>query len=329
MTTLVNAPVLPTLQPGEIVALSFENAGVDTLAAGIATFGQVFAQGDLGPKAGLTAMVDGRVVPVQIDVKTTWPDGSVKMAVLSISRPEIAAGQSLGVVVAAAPAAAASPVDIAAVISGHSFSVSIDFVGRAPVNVDVLGALKTALADGSASFWQQGPLATEARVQIPVDGTSMRLVFDVTAYANGEISVSARFANDRAMEAVGGRLDYTVRIAMDGVEVARETVSQAQYQSWHRDFATGVDGGQGAGEPDAGWLNIRHDVGYLQQTGAVPHYDLGSPHIRWARRKRRAPCRGTCTTSPTAPGSTRTTTPSFGSTSAAVPEHLAIRPPPA
>lgn len=274
MTTLVTAPVFPTLQPGEIVALSLENAGAGTLAAGIASFGQVFGQGDLIAGSSLVAMIRGEAVPVQIDVKTTWPDGSVKMAVLSIARPEMAAGQSLDVVLAAAPASAAPPVDLLAVAAGHSFTVDLAIVGRAPLSIDVLGALRTAMADGSATFWQQGPLATEARVQIPVDGTSMRLVFDVTAYANGEIAVSARFANDRAMEAVGGRLDYTVRIVMDGAEVARETVSQAQYQSWHRDFASGADGGQGAGDPAAGWLNIRHDIGYLQQTGAVPHYDL-------------------------------------------------------
>ncbi|QYU68502.1 DMT family transporter [Leptolyngbya sp. 15MV] len=141
--------------------------------------------------------------------------------------------------------------------------------------MDVLAALRTAIADGKASFWQDGALASQARVEIPIDGTAMRLVFDVTAFAGGGLSVDAMFNNDRAMENVGGRVNYTATVTMNGREVLRETVSQGLYQNWHEDFSSNNrDGSQGLGSANAGWLNIRQDMAYLEKTAAIPGYDL-------------------------------------------------------
>ncbi|MCG7364408.1 hypothetical protein MHZ93_24450, partial [Roseomonas sp. ACRSG] len=65
------------------IDLSLENAGAATLESGVATFGQVFSQGELPAGGGLKALVGGVEVAVQLDVKTTYADGSAKMAVVS------------------------------------------------------------------------------------------------------------------------------------------------------------------------------------------------------------------------------------------------------
>ncbi|WP_135467464.1 calcium-binding protein [Crenalkalicoccus roseus] len=266
--------------PDQIASITLQNAGKASLAAGIATMGQVFAPGELPPGSGLQAWIGGKVVPVQLDVRTTHPDGSVKMAVLSLARPALAAGEAVEVALTRAdvPVAAAggpAALDLAAATEGRSFTVDLAIAGRAPMHLDVLEALRDALAEGTASFWQQGALATQARVEILIPDSSMRLLFDVTAFQGGGLKVEAQFNNDRAMETTGGRLDYEVVVRMDGQEVAREALSQAQYQNWHRTFsATDRDGGQGLGSPEAGWLNIRHDVAKLGQLGVVADYDL-------------------------------------------------------
>ncbi|NJN05560.1 MAG: hypothetical protein HC814_03025, partial [Rhodobacteraceae bacterium] len=147
-------------------------------------------------------------------------------------------------------------------------------LGSAPITVDVLAALRKGLADGSASVWQSGPLASQARVEVDVPG-SMRLKFDVTAFKDGQISVDATFANDEAMEVSGGRVAYQVVARLDGATVISETVSQGQYQTWHREVSSGgANGTTGLGDAQAGWLNIRSDVEYLKATGAVAQYDL-------------------------------------------------------
>ncbi|MBP0496574.1 hypothetical protein J5Y10_27625, partial [Roseomonas sp. SG15] len=143
-------------------------------------------------------------------------------------------------------------------------------------SIDVLDALRHALADGSASFWQSGPLASQARVEIPLEG-SQRLVFDVTAYKGGGLSVEAGFNNDGAMGATGGRVAYGLTVTMDGHTVAQESVDQGQYQNWHRTFSSNsTDGGQGLGGPAEGWLNIRHDIDHLETTGAIAEYNLAN-----------------------------------------------------
>jgi hypothetical protein len=140
--------------------------------------------------------------------------------------------------------------------------------------VDVLAELAKALDAGTASFWQQGELSSQARVEVMLAG-SQRLVFDVTAFKGGGFAVDAQFNNDRAMEAVGGPVSYNLAVRMDGHQVMNESVTQAQYQNVQRSFASNNrDGGQGLGDASQGWLNIRQDIDHLQATGAVANYDL-------------------------------------------------------
>ncbi|MDB5376154.1 MAG: hypothetical protein JWR00_600, partial [Rubritepida sp.] len=259
----------------DIVKLTLENAGVSNLGAGVATFGQVFLPGEVPAGSGLVANTSDGSQAVQFDVKTRYADGSVKMAVVSMERPDIAAGGHLDVTLATAAPTSAAALDLAQALTGHSFSVDLSVQGGSHTQVDVLAALQKALADGSASVWQEGALATQARVEVPLDG-SQRLVFDVTAFKGGGFSVDAQFNNDQAMETTGGRVSYDVVVNMDGKEALRETVDQGQYQNWHESFSSdATDGGQGTGSPDAGWLNIRQDVAHLQAAGVVAGYDLG------------------------------------------------------
>jgi hypothetical protein len=245
-------PQAPALSAGEIVGLTLQNAGAGVLAAGVATFGQAFLAGDVPAGSSLVARIGGALVPVQMDAKTFHPDGSVKFAVLSLLRPELAAGESVAVTFAAAPGGAAAPaIDLDAALAGRSFVVEITPAGGPRQQIDVLAALRQGLADGSASFWQQGPLATEARVAVDLPG-SQRLVFDVTVFQGGGYAVEAQFNNDEAMGPTGGTVTYEAVVRMDGLEVDRKTVTQAQYQNWRETYATTAMAGRGSAIRPAG-----------------------------------------------------------------------------
>ncbi|MFL1463411.1 beta strand repeat-containing protein [Roseococcus sp. DSY-14] len=275
MSGTVLLPQMTAVNASDITGVILENAGAGVLAAGVATFGQTFVAGDLPAGAALVARIGGVDVPVQVDAKTFNADGSVKFAVLSIERPALAAGESLEVALRAAPAAPAAPaIDLASALAGRSLVVEVTPAGGGAITVDVLAALKGALAAGTASFWQQGELASEARVTVDLPG-SQRLVVDVTVFKDGEYSATIQFNNDEAMTASGGTVSYQAVVRMDGVEVDRESVTQAQYQNWRGTYASSdANGGQGLGEETAGWLNIQHDVAYLQASGAVARFDL-------------------------------------------------------
>ncbi|WP_421994633.1 carbohydrate-binding domain-containing protein [Roseococcus sp.] len=191
-----------------------------------------------------------------------------------MDRPAIAAGASLDVTLATAAPKQVEALDLAQALAGHSFHVDMAVHGGEHVTVDVLAALKVALADGTASFWQQGELTSQARVEVPLDG-SQRFVFDVTVFKGGGISVDAQFNNDGAMGANGGRVAYDIAVTMDGRQALSASVDQGQYQNWHESFSSNAtDGGQETGSPEAGWLNIRQDVAHLQAAGVVAGYDL-------------------------------------------------------
>jgi Ca2+-binding RTX toxin-like protein len=255
-----------------ITSLVFQNAGVATLEGGFTTLGQVFQPGALMPGQALFAELGGVTVPVQVDVRNTHPDGSVKTAALTLARPTLAPWQEVEVgLVAGGAEAAAMPVSLASVLAGHSATLSLAIEdGRAPLTIDIGAAMSEALAAGTASFWQQGPFATQARIEIPVENSAMRIVLDVTGYQDGEIRLTVGLNNDRAMEEVGGRIVYVASVTLDGETVFERGVSQGQYQRVSLDFASsGLHGIQGLGAPHEGWLNIKHDLDYLNSTNAV------------------------------------------------------------
>lgn len=272
--------------PEPITSVVFQNAGVTSLVGGLTSFGQTFQAGDLHPGQTLYAELGGRLVPVQVDVRNTYADGSVKTAVLTMERPALEPWQEAEATLLTGAAAPAAPaVSLPGVLAGHSATLSLAIEGRAPLTIDIGKAVTDAIAAGTASFWQQGPYATQARVEIPVGDSSMRVVLDVTGYADGEMRFTVGLNNDRVMEAVGGRLDYTATVTLDGATVFDQALSHAQYQRVALDFASSeMHGIQGLGAPDAGWLNIKHDIEYLKASNAIFQFDTefeASPsHLR-------------------------------------------------
>ena len=128
---------------GGIAVVTLENVGAATLARGITSFGQTFAAGDLPPGGTLLAQIGRNTVPVQVDVKTTWPDGSAKMAVITLERPALAAGEERQVVLVADTAPEAPALDLATALAGRDFAVTLTPAGKAAIQIDVLDALLT------------------------------------------------------------------------------------------------------------------------------------------------------------------------------------------
>jgi len=218
-----------TLPNGYINSIGYQNSGQQLLVSGIATSGIVFKPGELASGGGLTATIGGVQVAVQVDVKTTYADGSAKMAVLSLARPDIAAGATVEALLAVAPAGTLSPpaLNLDTALAGHSFAVDITTAGVTS-HVDVLAALHDALAHGTASFWQTGALASQARVEVALGG-SQRLVFDVTAFANGAWQGDAHYSVT---------LDGAVLVA-DGVATASHAAGAHGLVDLHPALAAG------------------------------------------------------------------------------------------
>ena len=247
-------PALPAPQTGsDVVAVRLQNSGV----ARYVTFGQAFKRGDVPAGASLVAKIGGTTVPVQVDVKTAYPDGSVRFAAVTILAP----GSGDTDAILALGGSSGAPLSLPVALASHNLTVTLS--GGTAATIDATQALTSAIAAGQARYWLNGPLAAQARVDVPVVG-ALHVIFDLTVYADGTVTTDATFANDYAMGSVGGTRSYTATIRRNGQAVyTSPALTHYQYQQWRW-----TDG--------SGAVNVQRDVPYLLATGVLPNYDLAT-----------------------------------------------------
>lgn len=81
--TIAPASVPQSQQGDDVVGVRLVSEGSSGGGAR-ASFGEAFPQGRLPAGSGLAARVNGRDVPAQLDVKTSYPDGSVHTAIVTV-----------------------------------------------------------------------------------------------------------------------------------------------------------------------------------------------------------------------------------------------------
>ena len=150
---------------------SSEPLATVTLTPGWATFGQALPAG-----VASDALQVG-TLPTQTDVKTRWPDGSIRFAVVT-TKIEVAGSYSIRV--------ASSSKE-----RGQRMTLPIDvrFTAFGSEPETAVASLRGAVKPDS--LWLDGPLVTEARWSIvPSDSrgaalSGMRVVFDERTYSDG------------------------------------------------------------------------------------------------------------------------------------------------
>ncbi|HEY8610220.1 MAG TPA: hypothetical protein VIL69_02905 [Roseomonas sp.] len=266
------APLPCLARAGEVVALELEGTGAP--GGTVIVFGQAFRPRDMPRNATLMARgADGQAIPAQLDVVARHADGSARWGVVSLAPAgAIPSGRRLGVVLIAGSEPAAPALDLARALANRQAVLELTPQGGAPWTADLLAPLRGGTP---ADRWQAGPLASQARIVLPVPPaatggvTSLRLVADIAARADGSLWVEAWLRNDVAMRAGGGAAAYTARVLLDGREAVRTgALRQAQYTGWGR-LA-------GSARNSASPPRVRHDAAYLADAGAVPRYDLTS-----------------------------------------------------
>ena len=275
-------PVPCADRPGDLTGFLLEGFG--SPAGTVAVLGQAFRPGDLPRGTRLQGrLADGRAIPVQLDPSVRHPDGSVRFGIVSLLIPALDRDQRLGVVLSRsseASATAEAPLNLEAALAGRQAVVTVTPAGGGQAwQADLLALLRAAATEPAGGRpWQSGPLAVQRRVTAPVPlaavggATSMRLVADIAARADGTLWVDLWLRNDVAMRPGGGAAAYSVRLALDGREVLRTgDLRHFQYQGWGR-----LVGASPGGQPPAAQPLLRPDTAYLAETGAVANYDLST-----------------------------------------------------
>jgi hypothetical protein len=230
---IIMPPVVPRSQTSaDVVGVKLQNTGSARSPAYV-TFGQVFRQGQMLPTDGLSGG--------QLDALALWSDGSVKMAAVTMASNLCAGSETPLMLTKAAPSG--SPLAMPAV----ALTVAIG-----ATTVDFGAALKA-----STDFWLRGPLATQARVDVPVPGQpTMHITADMTAFADGSVLADVQFNNDLTSIATVINppalrpIVYTPTITLNSKVTTFAPVTQYQFQNWHVRVES------------ASQINVQHDLVY-------------------------------------------------------------------
>ena len=251
---------------GGITGVIVESTGRADQANVPLSFGQVFAPGDLPRGAGLAGkLADGTLLPLQLDVKASHPDGSVRHAVVSAILPRLGAGKEFGLALVKSarkpesagvpkPGAGADTV-VAIVVDGVRYSASSDALFK----------------QAKAQTWLHGPVVTELQVAAPLadakgaEHPHLAARFAIRWYgAAKQARVDVAVENNWAYEPDPRNFTYDVTITAGGKQVyAQQGLTHLHHARWRSLAWTG----------EAPALHLRHDTAYLIDSRALPNYD--------------------------------------------------------
>jgi hypothetical protein len=252
-----------------ITGITIETDGGHGEAALPVTFGQVFAPGDLKRTDALHGrLADGSTVPLQLDVKATHADGSVRHAVISALLPAAGKAQALALVKgkSKAEAKAGPPASRQALLdAGFTASASAVIGGQAWT------ASADKLLRQKPEVWLDGPLVTEWLVSAPLrneqgaEHPRLSARFAVRWYrALGKARVDVTIENAWAYQEAPRNETYDAHVLVGGKEVYAKTGLVHYNQArWRKTFWWG----------EVPAVHVRHDSAYLIASRALPNYD--------------------------------------------------------
>jgi hypothetical protein len=235
------------------------------------TFGQLFAPGEVKPGERLVGkLAGGATVPLQLDVKTHYADGSARHAVVSALLPSLGAHKS---VLLALAKDAKGPAQGDA---GAAPKALLDQGFKSCVSATIDGQAWSACADKllagkQVTPWLAGPISREWLVSAPLTNDKgaahpyLAARFAVRWFpAAHKARVDVSVDNDWAYEPDPHNIKYDARITVDGKEVyAKPGLNHIHHARWRKLVWWG----------ETPSVALRYDSPYLVAVRAVPHYD--------------------------------------------------------
>ncbi|HEX8477654.1 MAG TPA: hypothetical protein VF663_04940 [Telluria sp.] len=255
-----------TAAAGAITDVRFQNTGVAQTNVPV-TFGQVFAVGDLKKSDSLVGTLDGAAVPLQVDVKATHADGSVRHAIISAIVPKLAAGKT-GTMSLSAGGNVLQVSGNAGELTNAGFTASVSAI---IAGVKYSASADQLLKSGAKATWLAGPVANEWHVSAPL----------VTAAGVAHPHLTARFAIRYYTTVQKARVDVTIEnawayepgpknftydadVTIGGKSVYNKAgLTHFHHARWRKVFWYGA----------APAVNVQSNVPYLISSRAVPNYD--------------------------------------------------------
>jgi len=252
-----------------------EKGGVTTTNYPV-QIGRPFVPGEIGGSSCVQAVLSpGGSVPTQTDIKTRWPDTSIKHAILSFLIPTLNANQSI--TVNFQPGSCNNtPLTPAQMLDTNQFDFDAQMVFSNGITGNV--SARQMLQDGNFTYWTSGPIATTI---ILADHSANR-VYDVGTDSHRSIrpiihatfwpathQIRVRFIAENTLLTALQDQSYGVTLALGHANpqmaYTNANVYQAGATRWTKEMWIGA-------APEA-QVNINHNLVYLEQTKLVPNYN--------------------------------------------------------
>jgi hypothetical protein len=253
-----------------VTDVRIQNTSATAQAALPVTFGQVFVAGDLMPTDSLVGRFDnGNTIPLQLDVKATHPDGSVRHAVVSGLIQEMAANETstLSLMKSNAPhTTGLGPKTL--LLNGFSSSVHATINGvRYHASADDIiktgGAYQTWLSGSVANEWHVSAALTNDNGEAHPHLTARFAIRWYDAIKKARVDVTVE--NAWAYEANPQNVTYDAEVMVRGALVyAKPALQHAHHSRWRKVFWWGGDASQ---------AYVKHNTRYLIASRALPNYD--------------------------------------------------------
>ena len=258
---IIAAPKMaPLLNPADLAAFRIQRIAKSEHLEEVASFAMAFPPGALRP-GPVSAVIDGAVVPAQMDIFARHLDGSVRHAAFAAKLPT--SGKRIRDLVLRRGAAGGSGevISLTDALEGHDIRVEISL--REGPGAGEVHELSLADLLRSAAPWRAGPVLSEFHGEAAA-GSLLTVRGGLRRDGLGATRAEFAFANVKAF-AVGDReMVYDVRVLWNGAEAYRaEGVNHYAGAVWRVAIWPGT-------RPS---LEVLHDAAALARAGAVPHLD--------------------------------------------------------
>lgn len=249
-----------------------EKAGVTTRNYPI-QIGRPFVQGTI--KNFPQAVLNGIALKTQADVKSRWPDGSVKHAVLSFYLPTLSANGTVTITFANQTSGNNTGFLTKSQMLNNTYNFDANM--ELTKGVTIRASARDMLNAGKFLYWNQGAVTTSVIIadhsaarayDIGFDAhRSFRPIFHATFWPTikkVEVRYIGEIANTEALQ------DQTYSLVLKLLEKSPQTVyskaniTHVAASRWTKEFWIG-------GVPPT--VEVNHNLAYLKQTNAFPNYD--------------------------------------------------------
>lgn len=241
----------PSVKLGDAVtSVKFEGA------ANVFTFGQAFKVGDIAPTDGLVGRIAGiNDIQLQVEVKATHPDGSVRHAIISGVLPTGATGEMFLIrsVKVIAKGVATFPTAYNSHVTVVEAGVEYISTGVSESNITWLSGIVVS------EVIRFKPLVNSQGITHPF----LTVQYCERAYSTGQVKVDITVEHTSAYKAVGD-ITYDVKMYIgETVVYSKDALVHFPCTRYKKTFWFGE-------KPS---LHVKHNTPYLLATKAVPNYD--------------------------------------------------------